>query len=1202
MKAFYQFWWLLGWARYVLSQDYEERGDGNLIRKQKIKYLSAKPPGENEQEEDCTLEVAFLLDSSESAKDYNHNREKSFVLDFVDRLQQLRVSSGRRLVPRVALLQYSSTVLIEQTFRDWSGAAAFRARVAPIGYIGHGTYTTYAITNLTQLYLNEAVAGSVRVAVLMTDGVDHPRNPDIYAATAEAKNQGIKFFTVGMSPVATEPPNAGKLRLLASAPASRFVHNLQDQSALGKLLLEVGELVNEGCPKTPTCFCEKGERGPPGAVGKKGRPGDDGAPGLKGNKGEPGLSGIPGRDGLEGRAGYKGEQGERGECGLPGTKGDRGPEGPPGPRGLRGVQGYPGAPGDHGPEGSQGQKGERGLPGPPGLTGETGIGLQGSKGDIGFPGRPGPVGPPGIGEPGLPGPPGAQGLPGGRGLPGEGWPGMKGDRGYEGPKGSRGAPGAGIKGEKGEVGFPGLPGPIGPPGVGLQGEKGVLGPRGPAGLRGPPGEGLPGSKGDQGLPGEIGAPGERGVGEPGPKGEPGSSGLAGLPGLPGEDGAPGQKGEPGLPGPRGAEGAPGIGIQGEKGDIGQTGLRGLVGPPGITGPTGPKGEPGASGRLGMPGLPGRGIIGLKGDPGPPGPMGPVGETGVGIPGPKGERGHSGPVGPIGPKGEGFPGSPGRPGLPGPPGEQGHAGTGFPGPKGDPGVRGPNGLAGPPGKGLQGQKGVAGRPGPPGPQGPPGEGIQGPKGDQGFQGLIGPRGPPGEGLLGPKGDRGLTGERGQKGSKGDVGDTGSAGATGRPGAKGDPGLTREDIIRMIKEICGCGIKCKERPMELVFVIDSSESVGPDNFEIIKDFVTALVDKVTVGRNATRIGLILYSLEVRLEFGLSRYLTQQDVKQAIRKMLYIGEGTYTGTAIRKATQEGFYGARPGVKKVAIVLTDGQADRRETVKLDVAVREAHAANIEMFAIGIVNTSDPTQTEFLRELNLIASDPDTEHMYLIDDFNTLTALELKLVRQFCEDENGALISNQIRNGIISNRNPLYSITSSSTHTRNQIGPTATKSRKTIVSEKIKVNASVKPFPFRPTSVVKPPKINEQVKQNSEKADDDSNEEKDLELVTPFVHSKGRNNPSLNKSYSNIQTQSVKPVKESVESANLPQTKTVPDPLCQLQLDQGACRDYIIKWYYDMQANACAQFWYGGCGGNANRFDNEDKCRKTCVVFSTEF
>lgn len=175
------------------------------------------------------------------------------------------------------------------------------------------------------------------------------------------------------------------------------------------------------------------------------------------------------------------------------------------------------------------------------------------------------------------------------------------------------------------------------------------------------------------------------------------------------------------------------------------------------------------------------------------------------------------------------------------------------------------------------------------------------------------------------------------------------------------------------------------MELVFVIDSSESVGPENFEIIKDFVTALVDRVTVGRNATRIGLVLYSLEVRLEFGLNKCPTRQDVKRAIRKMQYMGEGTYTGTAIRKASQEGFSGARAGVRKVAIVLTDGQTDKREAVKLDLVVREAHAANIEMYAIGIVNTSDPAQAEFVQELNVIASDPDGEHMYLIDDFNAL-------------------------------------------------------------------------------------------------------------------------------------------------------------------------------------------------------------------------
>uniref|UniRef100_A0A8C3V232 VWFA domain-containing protein n=1 Tax=Catharus ustulatus TaxID=91951 RepID=A0A8C3V232_CATUS len=157
----------------------------------------------------------------------------------------------------------------------------------------------------------------------------------------------------------------------------------------------------------------------------------------------------------------------------------------------------------------------------------------------------------------------------------------------------------------------------------------------------------------------------------------------------------------------------------------------------------------------------------------------------------------------------------------------------------------------------------------------------------------------------------------------------------------------------------------------------------------------VDRVTVGRNATRVGLVLYSLEVRLEFGLNKYPTQQDVKRAIRRMQYMGEGTYTGTAIRKATQEGFSAARAGVRKVAIVLTDGQTDKREAVKLELVVREAHAANIEMYAIGIVNTSDPTQAEFVRELNLIASDPDREHMYLIDDFNTLSGVFMEVF--FC-------------------------------------------------------------------------------------------------------------------------------------------------------------------------------------------------------------
>ncbi|KAK6323939.1 hypothetical protein J4Q44_G00062780 [Coregonus suidteri] len=71
------------------------------------------------------------------------------------------------------------------------------------------------------------------------------------------------------------------------------------------------------------------------------------------------------------------------------------------------------------------------------------------------------------------------------------------------------------------------------------------------------------------------------------------------------------------------------------------------------------------------------------------------------------------------------------------------------------------------------------------------------------------------------------------------------------------------------------------------------------------------------------------------------------------------------------------------------------------------------------------------------------------------------------------------------------------------------------------------------------------------------------------------------------------------------PRTQPPPPPLteifvpvvgCRQPLDPGPCRQYVVRWYYDPEANACAQFWYGGCQGNENQFELEARCRSTCV------
>uniref|UniRef100_A0A3Q1H208 VWFA domain-containing protein n=1 Tax=Acanthochromis polyacanthus TaxID=80966 RepID=A0A3Q1H208_9TELE len=234
-------------------------------------------------DEDCSLELSFLVDSSESAKD-NHEQEKRFVMNMVDRLQGVRLQTGRSLSLRVALLQYSSHVITEQTFSEWRGSENFKTRIAPIICIGHGTYTTYAITNMTKIYLEESSPGSIKVVVLLTDGISHPRNPDIFSAVADAKNQGIKFFTLGITRTANEPANTAQLRLLASSPTSHYLHNLQDEDVVEKIATVILATGNKKVK------CQRGKliKSSPRFCfilqGKKGRPGDDGAPGLKGQK------------------------------------------------------------------------------------------------------------------------------------------------------------------------------------------------------------------------------------------------------------------------------------------------------------------------------------------------------------------------------------------------------------------------------------------------------------------------------------------------------------------------------------------------------------------------------------------------------------------------------------------------------------------------------------------------------------------------------------------------------------------------------------------------------------------------------------------------------------------------------------------------------------------------------------------------------
>ncbi|XP_073418600.1 amblin-like [Dendrobates tinctorius] len=56
-------------------------------------------------------------------------------------------------------------------------------------------------------------------------------------------------------------------------------------------------------------------------------------------------------------------------------------------------------------------------------------------------------------------------------------------------------------------------------------------------------------------------------------------------------------------------------------------------------------------------------------------------------------------------------------------------------------------------------------------------------------------------------------------------------------------------------------------------------------------------------------------------------------------------------------------------------------------------------------------------------------------------------------------------------------------------------------------------------------------------------------------------------------------------------------DAVCDLHKDQGPCMALVFMWYYDQERRICDSFFYGGCQGNGNRFEDKNECIQLCVA-----
>lgn len=187
-------------------------------------------------------------------------------------------------------------------------------------------------------------------------------------------------------------------------------------------------------------------------------------------------------------------------------------------------------------------------------------------------------------------------------------------------------------------------------------------------------------------------------------------------------------------------------------------------------------------------------------------------------------------------------------------------------------------------------------------------------------------------------------------------------------------------------------------DIAFILDSSGSVGPTNWKRILSFVTKVIGNLYVSRDGVSIAALVFSRNVDLVFNLDKYHTKQEIISAIEKIEFLeSSGTNTAQALT-AMRERIFGKsssnRLNVRDIAIVITDGASTEQRELTVPAA-RNAHDAGIRVFAIGV----EVTTGLFRDELLGIGSDPDSEHVFNVNDFATLDKIEETLVKRTCRE-----------------------------------------------------------------------------------------------------------------------------------------------------------------------------------------------------------
>ncbi|XP_027551856.1 collagen alpha-1(XXI) chain isoform X2 [Neopelma chrysocephalum] len=184
-------------------------------------------------------------------------------------------------------------------------------------------------------------------------------------------------------------------------------------------------------------------------------------------------------------------------------------------------------------------------------------------------------------------------------------------------------------------------------------------------------------------------------------------------------------------------------------------------------------------------------------------------------------------------------------------------------------------------------------------------------------------------------------------------------------------------------------CRTAPADLVFILDGSYSVGPENFEIIKSWLVNITRNFDIGPKFIQVGVVQYSDYPVLEIPLGTHESTENLIREMESIHYLGGNTRTGRAIQFAFDHLFAKSSRFLTKIAVVLTDGKS--QDEVK--DAAAEARKNKITLFAIGVGSEIEED------ELKAIANKPSSTYVFYVEDYIAISRIKEVIKQKLCEE-----------------------------------------------------------------------------------------------------------------------------------------------------------------------------------------------------------